>query len=147
MQASATSRPGLPVIRNPLLVRVPYRYDRPQIKIKSWGCSSLPWLLAAGWLAGLLSLPLAQRSREASKGWRAITWVKIQKCRNEESSRKVPRNAGEARGPSTGWPRAMGVKIKLKSDCCSFRSMILLIQIVIKSQLQKSDLKVLQVYF
>ena len=41
----------------------------------------------------------------------------------------------------------MGVKIKLKSDCCSFRPMILLIQIVIKSQLQKSDLKVLQVYF
>ena len=88
--------------------------------------------LRAGWLAGLLSLSLAQRSAQGSqpggiRAGRAITWVKIQKCRNEESSRKVPRNAGEARGSSTGWPSAMGVKIKLKSDCCSFRPMISLI--------------------
>ena len=63
--------------------------------------------LRAGWLAGLLSLSLAQRSAQGSqpggiRAGRAITWVKIQKCRNEESSRKVPRNAGAPEGPAQG---------------------------------------------
>ena len=42
---------------------------------------------------------------------------------------------GKPEGPAQGDGReswvVMGVKIKLKSDCCSFRPMILLIQIVI----------------
>ena len=103
------------------------------IDLKSRSNRSNPALAAAGCgLAGWAALTPARSAQQGSqpggiRAGRAITWVKIQKCRNEESSRKVPRDAGEARGSSTGWPRAMGVKIKLKSDYCSFRPMISLI--------------------